>query len=228
MQKTRRVLLTAIAGLSLAAMGNAQGPPAGGAPAGGGGGRAGGGGRGPAGPAFSVTTSAWPDGGEIPLKYSFYGDNKNPAFEFHWSRGVDPAPAPDALKTYAVIFHDTENSTAKTAVDTLHWTAFNIPGTSTGLPEGIAAGDLPDGTRNGPGIAAGRGTPSWFGPGAGVGPIHHYLFEFYALDTKLDLPANCTRDELLKAMDGHVIGKAAYYGRFHNMNPPARGGGPGR
>jgi Raf kinase inhibitor-like YbhB/YbcL family protein len=220
MQKTQRVLLTAIAGLSLAAMGNAQAPA--------GGGRAGGGGRGPAGPAFSVTTDAWPDGGEIPLKYSFYGDNKNPAFQFHWSRGTADAPAPDTLKTYAVIFHDTENSTARTTADTLHWTAFNIPGTSTGLPEGIAGGDLPDGTRNGPGIAAGRGTPSWFGPGAGVGPIHHYLFEFYALDTKLDLPANCTREDLLKAMDGHVIGKAAYYGRFHNMNPPARGGGPGR
>jgi hypothetical protein len=41
------------------------------------------------------------------------------------------------------------------------------------------------------------------------------VFEFYALDTKLDLPANTTRDELLKAMDGHVIGKAAWFGRFH-------------
>jgi phosphatidylethanolamine-binding protein (PEBP) family uncharacterized protein len=56
-----------------------------------------------------------------------------------------------------------------------------------------------------------------FGPGAGVGPIHHYVFEFYALDTKLDLPANTTRDELLKAMDGHVIGKAAWFGRFHTQ-----------
>jgi hypothetical protein len=41
------------------------------------------------------------------------------------------------------------------------------------------------------------------------------VFEFYALDTKLDLPANTTREDLLKAMDGHVIGKAAYVGRFH-------------
>jgi hypothetical protein len=219
MQKTRRVFLSAIAGLSLAAMGNAQAPA--------GGGRAGGGGRGrgPAGPSFSVTTEAWPDGGEVPMKYSFYGENKSPAFEFHWTTGVTPAAAPEALKSYAVIFHDTENSTQRKTEDTLHWSAFNIPGTATGIPEGLGPGDLPDGTRNGPGIAAGRGTPSFFGPGAGLGPIHHYLFEFYALDTKLDLPANCTREELLKAMDGHVIGKAAYYGRFHNMNPPARGGG---
>jgi phosphatidylethanolamine-binding protein (PEBP) family uncharacterized protein len=41
------------------------------------------------------------------------------------------------------------------------------------------------------------------------------VFDFYALDTKLDLPANTTRDDLLKAIDGHVIGKTVYFGRFH-------------
>jgi phosphatidylethanolamine-binding protein (PEBP) family uncharacterized protein len=44
------------------------------------------------------------------------------------------------------------------------------------------------------------------------------VFEFYALDTKLDLQANTTRDDLMKALDGHVIGKAAYVGRF--LAPP--------
>ena len=62
-------------------------------------------------------------------------------------------------------------------------------------------------------------------PDGGEVPMRHagrgdnkspaFVFEFYALDTKLDLPANTTRDDLLKAMDGHVIGKAAYVGRFH-------------
>jgi Raf kinase inhibitor-like YbhB/YbcL family protein len=143
------------------------------------------------------------------------GENKSPEFEFHWSLGNNPAAAPDGLQTYAIIFHDIENSSNKTTVDTLHWSAFNIPGTTKSLPEGLGSGDLPDGTRNGPGIAAGRGAPAYFGPGAGPGPFHHYVFEFYALDTKLDLPANTTRDDLMKAMDGHVIGKAAYVGRFH-------------
>jgi hypothetical protein len=141
-------------------------------------------------------------------------DNKSPAFEFHWNLGTNPGSAPDTLQSYAVILHDVENSSNKTTTDTLHWSAFNIPGTAKGLPEGLGSGDLPDGTRNGPGIMASRGTPGYFGPGAGPGPIHHYVFEFYALDTKLDLPAKTTRDELLKAMDGHVIGKAAWTGRF--------------
>jgi Raf kinase inhibitor-like YbhB/YbcL family protein len=167
-----------------------------------------------------VTTTAWPDGGEIPMTNAARGDNKSPAFEFHWNLGINPGTAPESLQTYAVIFHDVENSSNKTSADTLHWSAFNIPGTAKGLPEGLASGDLPDGTRNGPGIASRGGKPAaYFGPGAGPGPIHHYVFEFYALDTKLDLPANTTRDELLKAMDSHIVGKAAWFGRFHTPSP---------
>jgi Raf kinase inhibitor-like YbhB/YbcL family protein len=150
------------------------------------------------------------------MKNAGRGENKSPEFEFHWTLGTNPGSAPPELQTYAVIFHDVENSTNKTTVDTLHWTAFNIPGTVKGLPEALGKGDLPDGTRNGPGIAARGGNPgAYFGPGAGPGPIHHYVFEFYALDTKLDLPATTTREDLLKAMDGHIIGKAAWFGRFH-------------
>jgi len=192
-----RVLLSAIAVLSLSAVAAAQAP------------------KGGARLVLSVTSPAWPDGGEVPMTNAGRGENKSPAFEFHWSMGPNPGAAPDNLQSYAVIFHDIENSTNKTTTDTLHWTAFNIPATAKGLPEGLGPGDLSDGTRNGPGIMAGRGTPGYFGPGAGPGPFHHYVFEFYALDSKLDLPANTTREALLKAMDGHVIGKAAWVGRFH-------------
>jgi phosphatidylethanolamine-binding protein (PEBP) family uncharacterized protein len=162
--------------------------------------------KGPPAPALSVSSSAWPDGGEIPMRHAGRGENKSPAFEFHWNLGVNPTNPPDSLKTYAVILHDIENSSNKTTTDTLHWFAFNIPGNAKGLPEGLAGGDLPDGTQNGP--------RAYFGPGAGPGNFHHYVFEFYALDTKLDLPAK-TREDLMKGMDGHIVGKAAYVGRFH-------------
>lgn len=198
----QRGVLSAIAAMASGAMLMAQ-PPAGKGPGG------------PPRPVLSVSSPAWADGGEVPMHHAGRGDNKSPAFEFHWSIGNNPSPAPDALQTYAIIFHDIENSTNKTTVDTLHWSAFNIPGSTKTLPEGLGSGDLPDGTRNGPGILAGRGASAYFGPGAGPGPFHHYVFEFYALDTKIDLPATTSRDELMKAMDGHVIGKAAYVGRFH-------------
>ena len=56
-----------------------------------------------------VTTTAWPDGGEIPMRNAARGDNKSPAFEFHWNLGTNPATAPGSLQSYAVIFHDVEN-----------------------------------------------------------------------------------------------------------------------
>jgi Raf kinase inhibitor-like YbhB/YbcL family protein len=201
MKNIQRVLISAMA---LSAVALAQAPA---------------GGRGAAPPAravFSVSTDAFPDGGEVPMHNAGRGENKSPAFEFHWTMGGSATAAPDTLQSYAVVFHDIENSSNKTTVDTLHWTAYNIPGTAKGLPEGLGAGDLADGTKNGPGINMARsGTGSYFGPGAGPGPFHHYIFEFYALDAKLDLPAKATRDDLMKAMDGHVIGKAAWAGRFH-------------
>jgi Raf kinase inhibitor-like YbhB/YbcL family protein len=164
---------------------------------------------------FWVSSTAWPDGGVIPLKNAGRGENKFPAFEFHWNLGTDPGTAPATLHSYAVILHDVQNSTRRGTTDTLHWSAYNIPGTAKGLPEGLGPGTLADGTQNGPGIASMRGNqPAYFGPGAQPGPFHHYVFEFYALDTKLSFPATPSREDLLNAMEGHVIGKAAWFGRF--------------
>jgi len=201
----KKTLLSAILALTATAVLFAQGPA----------GAKGGPGKGPARPVLSVTSPSFPDGGEVPMKHAGRGENKSPEFVFNWSLGPTPATAPAELQSYAVVFHDIENSTAKGTADTLHWAAFNIPGTAKGLPEGLGAGDLADGTRNGPGINSRGGNPSYFGPGAGPGPFHHYVWEFYALDTKLDLPATVSREDLMKAMEGHVIGKAAYVGRFH-------------
>jgi hypothetical protein len=171
-------------------------------------------------PKLAVTSSAWPDGGEIPMKHAARGDNKSPAFEFHWFSGTAPTTAPTALQSYAIIFHDVENATMRGPVDTLHWIAFNIPGAATGLPEGLGPGDLPDGTINGAGLSRRNNNPgAYYGPGPGPGPFHHYVFEFYALDTKLTLPGSAARDEVLKAMEGHVISKSAYFGRFKAPNP---------
>jgi Raf kinase inhibitor-like YbhB/YbcL family protein len=92
--------------------------------------------------------------------------------------------------------------------------AFNIPASATGLPEAVpATAALPDGTVQAKSF---RGAVGYMGPGAGAaGPYHHYTWELFALDTKLDLGPDATRAEVLKAMDGHVLGKAALTGRFH-------------
>jgi phosphatidylethanolamine-binding protein (PEBP) family uncharacterized protein len=62
--------------------------------------------------------------------------------------------------------------------------------------------------------------PAYRGPGAPAsGPLHHYVFELFALDIKLDenLGANAveTKQNVFKLMQGHILGKAAYAGLFH-------------
>ena len=93
---------------------------------------------------------------------------------------------------------------------------WNIPASATSLPEGVPRGaQLPDGTRQ---ISATG--PNYRGPGAtAAGPAHHYVFELFALDTMLDVPAvgaspPNTRAAVVAAMAGHIRGKAAYVGLF--------------
>jgi phosphatidylethanolamine-binding protein (PEBP) family uncharacterized protein len=60
-----------------------------------------------------------------------------------------------------------------------------------------------------------RGQNSYMGPGAPAGPrYHHYVFELYALNSNLELPPTATRAELLAALAGKVVAKAAYVGRY--------------
>ena len=61
--------------------------------------------------------------------------------------------------------------------------------------------------------------PVYRGPGApATGPPHHYTFEIYALDTRLDIGHGAdafeTRANVMKAVQGHILGKAVYVGLF--------------
>jgi Raf kinase inhibitor-like YbhB/YbcL family protein len=159
----------------------------------------GGGGGGPR-AALQMETEAFPDGGVIPSKYTSRGENVQPAFKF--------SGAPATAQTYAIILHDIDVALRGSTTDVLHWMAWNIPASANGIPEG----SLPAGSVNGKNI---RGQAGYMGPGAPPGPYHHYVFELYALDTKLDLADAASREDLLKAMEGHIVGKAAYVGRYH-------------
>jgi Raf kinase inhibitor-like YbhB/YbcL family protein len=118
-------------------------------------------------------------------------------------------------QAFALLLHDPEPVINKNAIgDVTHWVIYDIPGTATGLPAGVPAGDLPDGTKQGLNITNGQ---SYFGPGppAGHGP-HHYTFELWALDAKLGLPSGATRDAMMTAMNGHVLGKGYVVATFEN------------
>jgi len=207
MRSTTGFLAAALLAAGVAAIG-AQAPQTP-APAGGQG-RAGGG-RGTPVPPLIMTTTAWEDGGVIPDKYTMAAGANAVSPELKWSQ------VPAGTQSFALLMHDPEPVLQKgSKMDITHWLIWNIPATSTGLPEGVAAGELPDGSRQ-----VSLRSNAYMGPGAGPGPYHHYTFELYALDTKLDVPqgtpqeAAATRTAVVNAMDGHVLGKAVLVARFH-------------
>jgi Raf kinase inhibitor-like YbhB/YbcL family protein len=180
-------------------------PPPGGQPPAGQ--RGGGRGRGAV-QVMTLSSPAWSDGGSIPVKHTQAGDEISPALG--WSG------APEGVASYVLVMHDIDAAIGPGTDDVLHWLVWNIPGAATGLPERVPRGaQLPDGARQ---ISATG--PNYRGPGApAAGPAHHYLFELFALDTMLDVPAvgaspPQTRAAVAAAMAGHVRGKAAYVGVF--------------
>jgi Raf kinase inhibitor-like YbhB/YbcL family protein len=166
------------------------------------------GGRGgPPMPGLTLTSPDFTDGGVIPNKYT-QADPMPVSPKLEWTN------VPAGTVTFALILHDPDVAIQKKNEDVLHWMAFNIPGTAKELAGGQPAdAKLADGMIQ----AVNRGNKVGFmGPGAGAaGPYHHYTFELYALDTKLDLGPEATRADVLKAIDGHILGKAVLVGRFH-------------
>jgi Raf kinase inhibitor-like YbhB/YbcL family protein len=202
---TRLALAALFVGaLSLAAArAEAQTPPAG---------RGGGGGRPRAIQVMTLTASDWKDGGAIPAKHAQPGRDVSPALS--WSA------APQGAASFALIVHDVDAPTPA-GEDLLQWMIWNIPGSATSLPEGIPRGaERQDGSRQ---ISATG--PNYRGPAApATGPMHHYLFELFALDTTLTVPAvgaspQATRAAVLAGMAGHVRGKATLVGMFKRATP---------
>ena len=164
-------------------------------------------------PAMRLTTTAFSDGGIIPIKFTQAAPGAAPGGgtspELSWTN------VPAGTQSFVLHMHDVDVSRNKSTDDNLHWLVWNLPATLTSLPEGIPAGaQLADGS-----YQMNVFTPSYRGPGAAAsGPLHHYVFELYALDIKLDVQPSKegseTRLNVLKAVEGHVLGKAAYVGLF--------------
>jgi hypothetical protein len=201
--------LLAIAALVItSSIAQAQVPPGGAPPAGRGGGRGRGGVQ-----VMTLTTTAFADGGVIPTKYTQVGEEASPPLA--WTG------APDSTSSFVLIVHDPNAATGNGLDDILHWMVWNIPGSSRSLPE-----DIPHGAS----VAGGARQISVSGPyfrGAAApatGPAHHYVFELYALDTSIDVPAvgqspAATRAAVVGAMSGHVRGKAVLVGMFKRSPP---------
>jgi len=196
-----------------AAPGAPQAPGAAAAPGGRGGGQ-----RGPgAASIMMLNTTAWPDGGMIPLRYTQAGPELSP--------GIQWSGAPTGVASYVLMFHDADSVVNGSTDGLLHWMVWNIPGTATALAQGQPDGfELDNGIRQ-ISVSGSR----YRGPGApAAGPVHHYIMELYALDvmlTDIKVPpqgpqepnpnVQAIRTSVMQAMVGHVRGKASYVGLFH-------------
>ena len=146
---------------------------------------------------LEIQSPAFDSHGEIPARHASDGEDVAP--ELRWS-GV-----PEGTHSFAVVVHDPD---APLVDGFTHWVAYNIPGDSTGLPEG--GGDAVHGSND-------FGNQGYGGPAPppGHGP-HHYYFWVYALDEDLGLEAGLSRRELLERIEDHVIEQARVIGTYEN------------
>ena len=164
-------------------------------------------------PRLRLTIPSFSDAGSIPLPFTCYADGgKVMSPPLRW------ANAPEATRSFVLMVTGPENHRKGSHTVAFFWGRWNIPASATQLAEAQPRGvEQPDGSRH---MASDDGIMGYDPPcaPAGAGPIH-YQFKLYALDQMLSLPSNATRDAVLQAMDGHIIGASVYYGVLEYSRP---------
>lgn len=143
---------------------------------------------------MKITSSAFPEGGTIPEKFSKNDQNINPPLR------IEGTPA--EAKSLVLIVDDPD---APVGLFT-HWLVWNIDPKTTEIAEHSVPKGAVEGTNDYPNL--GYGGPQ---PPSGT---HRYYFKIFALDTVLDLPSAAKRKQLDQAMKGHVIGEGQLMGRY--------------
>jgi hypothetical protein len=148
---------------------------------------------------IKITSSAFQDGGLIPAKYTCDGADVSPPLQ--WDN------VPQGAKSIALICDDPDAPMGTF----VHWVIFGLPAETRQLAEKVAADKtLPSGARQG---TSGFGRVGYGGPCPPSG-THRYFFKIYALDTTLDLPAGARKSDLLKVMQGHILGQGQLIGKY--------------
>ena len=149
--------------------------------------------------AMKIESPGFTNGGFLPSVYSCDGRDISP--ELRWS-GV-----PSQAKS---LVHLCEDPDAPGGMF-VHWVVFNIPVSASGLPEGVSSQELQK-----IGAKQGRTDFGRIGYGGPCPPsgVHRYFFKLYAITTTLSLPEGCTRKDVLKAIEGHIVANAEIMGKY--------------
>ena len=157
---------------------------------------------------FSLKSSAFAAGAEIPKNHTCESADVSPALEWNG--------APARTASFALIMDDPDAPSGTW----VHWVLWNLPASAHSLPEGVAKSDqLPDGSQQG---RNGSRKVGYNGPCPPPGKTHRYFFRLYALDVKLNLSPGASRNELDAAMKGHILAETEYMGTYPALISSAR------
>lgn len=146
---------------------------------------------------MKLESPAFDDGGKIPEKYGYTRENVNPPLEFE--------DVPGDARSIVLLMDDPD---AKKPAGKIwdHWTVWNIPPGTRRIDEGSLPGEAEEGVTD-------FGSTGYGGPNP-PDREHTYRFRAYAVDRKLDLSPDTTKEDVLDAIDGHIIEEAKLEGRF--------------
>lgn len=149
---------------------------------------------------LTITSPAFADRQPIPVKHTADGEDISPPLE--WTN------VPEGTSQFVLLCHDPDAPfITPEQYGFVHWLVYNIPASTTNLPEG-GAEQFPHG-QNDFGVTAYRGPacPPGHGP-------HHYYFTLLALDRELDLEPGLTLPQLLERVQPHVLGMNRLIGSY--------------
>lgn len=148
---------------------------------------------------MNLESTAFAAGSEIPRRYTCDGENRSPALTWE-------AP-PEGTASLALVVEDPDAPMGTF----VHWLVYNLPPETRSLPEGVVTD-----SRLANGALQGKNDFGKVGYGGPCPPrgTHRYFFKLYALGSPLNLPPAAHKNEVLKAMQGKVLGQADLMGRY--------------
>lgn len=153
--------------------------------------------------ALTLTSTAFSHNGEIPARFTCDGEDISP--DLSW------AGVPEGTQSLALIVDDPDAPDPDAPkMIFVHWILYNIPAEAEGLPGHVDGNNLPPGTREGINDFKKLG---YGGPCPPTGR-HRYFHKLYALDKVLPDLSEPTKDELLQAMEGHILEQAELIGTY--------------
>jgi Raf kinase inhibitor-like YbhB/YbcL family protein len=143
---------------------------------------------------LTVTSNSFNNNSAMPQKHA--ADHGNASPHLKWT-GV-----PEGTRAFALVVEDPDAPTVQPFV---HWVIYNIPASSTEIAEGKSAGT--EGKND-------TGQTGYFGPKPPPGRPHHYHFKVYALDKELELPPGASKQQVMEAIQYHVLARGELVGVY--------------